>query len=248
MTRLIVMHKTNAHWEAGAVPSASLIARVGALLGELAQAESLGGAEGLRPSSEGVRLRFSGGASSTTDGPFEGGNELPAGFSIVRVPSLEEAVEWASREAAVFGDVEIDIRPVTEPWDIGLGHKPCGVTTPRYMVLRKATAATEGDVPLSSAQRAELSQLIEETTRTGVHLVTETMRPSRRGRRYKNSRNGISVFDGPFIESKELIAGYMIVSAASLEDADRWAKRYIDAVEGDEVDVRELESPHTDAS
>ena len=64
MTRFIVMHKTNAHWEAGAIPSASLIARVGALLGELAQAGSLGGAEGLRPSSEGVRLRFSGGAST----------------------------------------------------------------------------------------------------------------------------------------------------------------------------------------
>ena len=248
MIRWIVMHKTNAHWETGAVPSASLIARVGALLGELADAGSLGGAEGLGPSSEGVRLRLSSGAASTIDGPFEGGNELPAGFSIVRVPSLEQAVEWASREAAVFGDVELDIRPVTEPWDIGLGHKPAGVTTRRYMVLRKATSATEDDVPLSSAQQAELSRLIEETTRTGVHLVTETMRPSRRGRRYKNSRNGISVFDGPFIESKELIGGYVIVSAASLDDVDRWTRVYIDAVEGDEVDVRELESPRPAAS
>ena len=145
----------------------------------------------------------------------------------MRARSLEEAIEWASRQAAVLGDVEIDIRPVTEPWDIGMGAKPAGVTTRRYMVLRKATAATEGGVAPSSAQRAELSQLIEETTRTGVHLVTETMRPSRRGRRYKNSRDGISVFDGPFIESKELIGGYVIVSAESLEDADRWATRYI---------------------
>jgi hypothetical protein len=240
VARLIVMHKTNAQWEAGAIPSASLMARVGALLGELAQEGRLGGAEGLRPSSEGVRLTGSGGATTTIDGPFEGGNELPAAFSIVRVPSLDAAVEWAAREAAIVGDVEIDIRPVTEPWDIGLGGKPADASTRRYMVLRKATAATEADAPLSSAQRAELSRLIAETTRSGVHLATETMRSSRRGRRYRNSRNGITMFDGPFIESKELIAGYVIVTAESIEDADRWVRRYIDAVEGDEVDVREL--------
>jgi hypothetical protein len=240
VTRLIIMHKTNAHWEAGAIPGASLIARVGALLGELEQEGRLGGAEGLRPSSEGVRLTCSGGATTTIEGPFEGGNELPASFSIVRVPSLDAAVQWASRDAAIVGDVEIDIRPVTEPWDIGLGRKPADLSTRRYMILRKATAATEAEAPLSSAQRAELSRLIEETTRTGVHLATETMRSSRRGRRYSNSRNGITMFDGPFIESKELIAGYVIVSAASLEDVDRWVRPYIDAVEGDEVDVREL--------
>jgi len=51
----------------------------------------------------------------------------------------------------------------------------------------------------------------------------------------------VSVTDGPFTESKELIAGYVIVSAESLEDAARWATRYIDAVEAEEVDLRELE-------
>ena len=198
------------------------------------------GAEGLRASSEGVRLRFSGDTRTVINGPFDRGNELSAGFSIVRVRSLEEAIEWASRQAKVLGDIEIDIRPVTEPWDIGMGPKPANLTTRRYMVLRKATAATEADEAPSLGQRAELSRLIEETTRTGVHLVTETMRPSARGRRYKNSRDGISVFDGPFIESKELIGGYVVVSAESLEDAGRWARLYIDAVEGDEVDVREL--------
>lgn len=239
--RFIIMHKTNTHWEAGAIPSAELIARVGTLLGELAKAGVLLGAEGLRASSEGVRLRFSGGRRTVINGPFDGSAELSAGFSIVRVRTLEEAIEWASRQAGVLGDIEIDIRPVTEPWDIGMGPKPANLTTRRYMVLRKATAATEADVAPSSVQRTALSRLIEETTRTGVHLVTETMRPSARGRRYKNSRNGISVFDGPFIESKELIGGYVVVSAESLEDAGRWARLYIDAVEGDEVDVRELE-------
>ena len=239
--RFIIMHKTNTHWEAGAIPSSELIARVGTLLGDLAKAGVLLGGEGLRASSEGVRLRFSGGTRTVVKGPFDSGNELSAGFSIVRVRSLEEAVEWASHQATALGDIEIDIRPVTEPWDIGMEPKPANLGTRRYMVLRKATAATEADLAPSGVQRAELARLIEETTRTGVHLVTETMRPSARGRRYKNSRNGISVFDGPFIESKELIGGYVVVSAESLEDAGRWARLYIDAVEGDEVDVRELE-------
>ncbi len=68
-----------------------------------------------------------------------------------------------------------------------------------------------------------------------------TLRPSARGRRYKNTRDGIRVIDGPFTESKELIAGYVIVQAESLDDAARWATRYLDVVEADEVDLRELE-------
>lgn len=238
--RFMIMHKTNAHWEAGANPSPELIARVGTMLGELGKAGALLAGEGLRASSKGVRLRFSQAAPTVIKGPFERGDELPAGFTILRGRSIEEAIEWATRQAKVLGDVEADIRPVTEPWDIGMGPRPPEATT-RFMVLRKATAATEAGVSPSPAQREELARLIEQTTRTGVHLVTETMRPSARGRRYKNSRNGVSVSDGPFAESKELIGGYVIVSAASLEDAGRWAALYIDAVGADEVDVRELE-------
>ena len=183
--RFVIMHKTNAHWESGAVPGPELIARVGTLLGELAKAGVLLGAEGLRASSHGVRLRFGAGTRTVIRGPFEGENELAAGFSILRARSLEDAIEWATRQADVLGDVEIDIRPVTEPWDIGLGAAPADVSTRRYMVLRKATPSTEAGQAPSSPQRAELARLVDETTRSGVHLVTETMRPSRRGRRYK---------------------------------------------------------------
>jgi len=239
--RFIIMHKTNAHWEAGAIPTPELIARVGALLGQLAQAGVLLAAEGLRASSEGVRLKFSAGTRSVINGPFESGNELPAAFSILRTRSLDEAIEWASRQARVLGDGEVDIRPVTEPWDIGIGSRPAEITTRRYMVLRKATATTEAGVAPSSAQRVELSRLVEDTATANVHIVTETMRSSARGRRYKNARNGVSVVDGPFTESKELIGGYVVVSADSLDAADRLALLYIDAVQADEVDVRELE-------
>jgi hypothetical protein len=238
--RFIIMHKTNAHWEGGAIPDPELCDRVGRLIGEMAGAGILQAGEGLRPSSEGVRLRFSPDGRSVTHGPFERGNELPAGFSIVRTATLEEAVAWATRLAEAQGEVELDIRPVTEAWDIGMVPRPASVTTRRYMILRKATAATEGGVSPSPAQRAEAARLVEETTRTGVHLVTETMRPSARGRRYKNAVDGVSFVDGPFIESKELIGGYVVLATESLADTDAWVRRYIAVVGAQEVDVREL--------
>jgi hypothetical protein len=116
------------------------------------------------------------------------------------------------------------------------------------MVLRKASAATEAAAAPSSAQRTRLSRLIEEATRPGAHLVTEHVRPTARGRRYKNSRNGVSVVDGPFIETTELIGGYVVIAAPSLADAGRWAERYIVAVGAEEVDVLELEDIVTASS
>jgi hypothetical protein len=237
--RLVIMHKTNAHWESGAVPTPDLVKRVGAMIGDLAKAGVLRAGEGLRPSSQGVRLTFSGGARTVVKGPLKGQNELPAGFSIVRVGSLDEAIEWAARQARAIGDVEMDIRPVTEPWDIGMGRKPANVTTTRYMVLRKATPATEAGVPLSPTRQAAMARLVDETR--DVHLVTETMRPSARGRRYKNAVSGVSVVDGPFAESKEMVGGYVIVEVPSLDEASRWAERYIETVGAGEVDVREME-------
>src|SRR5262245_23203459 len=214
------MHKTAPRWEAGERPSEALIWRVGALIGDLQAAGIFLGGEGLRASSEGVRLTFAGGARTMAKGPFDGRNELPAGFSILRARSLDDAVEWASRQAAVLDDEEVDIRPVTEPWDIGLAPPPADAGTRRYMALRKATAATESGAVPTPAQRDRLSQLVAETTRAGLHVLSETMAPSRKGRRYKNSVDGISVFDGPFAETKELLAGYTIISAASLNAVD----------------------------
>ena len=87
--------------------------------------------------------------------------------------------------------------------------------------------------------RLRLADLIERTVKTGTHLVTEVMRPSRKGRRYTNSSHGRSFFDGPFVETKELIGGYVIVHAGSLDDAGRVAERYIEVVGAEEVDLRE---------
>jgi hypothetical protein len=238
--RFAIMHKTNAYWEGGALPSQALIARVGAMLQRLSDEGRLRGAEGLRPSALGVRLTFESGRATVRRGPFDGDHELPSGFSIVR-STLEEAIEWAIRRADVAGDTTVDIRPLTEPWELGLQPAPDDPNRRRYMVLAKATADTEvGDAP-TATQRAGLANLILATHAPAIHVQTESMRPSSRGRRYVNAPDGISIMDGPFAETKELLGGFIILAADSLDDAGRFAAEYMRTVGADEVDVRELE-------
>ena len=141
--KFIIMHKTSPKWEAGAKPSTELVQRVGGLIGDLAREKRFVTGDGLRPTSEGVRVTFEGGAATVTPGPFAGGRELTSSYSIVRTPSIDDAVAFARREAEILGDGEVDIRPVTEAWEIGFGEKPANVTTRRYMVQRKATASDE---------------------------------------------------------------------------------------------------------
>ena len=109
------------------------------------------------------------------------------------------------------------------------------------MISPKVTTRAAADAVPSDERRAALSQLIDDATRSGIHIVRETVRPGSRGRRYLNASNGVSAFDGPFVESKELLGGYVIVSTPSMEEADRWAREYVHAVAAREVDLLELE-------
>jgi hypothetical protein len=236
--RFIVMHKTEPRWEAGAIPDAELIARVGKLIGDFAKSGALLSGEGLRASSQGVRLRFSGGKRTVTKGPFKPENELPAGFTLVRTASLDEAVDWASRFAGIVGDVEIDIRPVTEPWDIGMVPAPKELATRRYMLLYKADAASESGRPRPAEQRAKVERLFQEMSSAGVLLSNIGLQPSAQGKRYTFQGGRHTVVDGPFAESKELIAGYVMFQAPSLEEASEWASRYGGTVGAQEVDLR----------
>ena len=241
--RFIVMHKTEPRWEAGAIPDAELIARVGKLMGEFMKAGVLLGGEGLRASSQGVRLQFSGGKQTVTKGPFTPSNELPAGFFVVRTASLDEASTWASRFAGIAGDAEVDIRPLTEPWDIGMVPKPPKLATQRYMLLYKASAASESGRPLPAEQAAKLASLLEEMKSAGVLLANVGLLPSKQGKRYTFKGGRQTVMDGPFAESKELIAGYAMFKAQSFEEASEWALRYGAAVGPPEVDLRVVEEP-----
>src|SRR5687768_3563646 len=141
--KYIVMHKVDAAMEAGAPPTKKLIQDMGNLVGSSAKEGIFVDGDGLHRSAERVRLRFRGGEREITRGPYGGENELVASMVMIRAKSMDEAIEHASRFGAVLGDVEIEIGPVVETWDLKLAPKPPHIKDARFLLLRKADARTE---------------------------------------------------------------------------------------------------------
>jgi len=113
--KVMVMVKATADSEAGVMPSAELLEAMGRFNESLVKAGVLLAAEGLKPSREGRRVRFSGRDRTVTDGPFTETKELVAGFWLWQVSSLEEALEWVKRcPNPMPTDSDIEIRPVFE--------------------------------------------------------------------------------------------------------------------------------------
>lgn len=118
--RVMVIVKANKNSEAGILPKQELIAKMGKFNEELVKAGVLLAADGLRPSSKGKRVQFSGEKRVVIDGPFTETKELIAGYWLWQVRSMEEAVEWVKRCPNPHeGDSEIEIRQVFEAEDFG---------------------------------------------------------------------------------------------------------------------------------
>jgi hypothetical protein len=114
--RVMVMVKANKDSEAGVLPSPKLLAEMGKFNQELIKAGVLLGADGLKPSSKGKRVRFSGEKRTVIDGPFSETKELVGGYWLWQVKSMDEAVEWLKR-APFDRETEVEIRPVLEAAD-----------------------------------------------------------------------------------------------------------------------------------
>lgn len=122
--RVMVMVKATKQSEAGLPPAeefSETLAAMGKFNEELVKAGVMLAADGLKPSSEGKRVRFSGTQRMVIDGPFSETKELVAGFWLWQVKSMEEAVEWARRCPEPFPGIEseVEIRPVFEFEDLG---------------------------------------------------------------------------------------------------------------------------------
>lgn len=123
--RVMVIVKATRDSEAGALPSKELLTAMGKYNEELVKAGIMLAGEGLKPSSKGKRVRFSGDKRSVIDGPFAETKELIAGYWIWQVRSMEEAVEWLKRcPNPMPGESEVEIRPVFEPADFGENFTP----------------------------------------------------------------------------------------------------------------------------
>jgi hypothetical protein len=95
----------------------------------------------------------------------------------------------------------------------------------RFMVIVKANAESEAGVLPSEKLLADMGKYNEELVKAGVMLAGEGLHPSSKGARVRFSGNKRTVIDGPFSETKELIAGYWLFQVKSLEEAIEWVKR-----------------------
>lgn len=121
--RVIVFVKANKDSEAGVLPNTEIIAAMTRYNEELVKAGVMLAGEGLKPSSQGARVRFEANKRTVIDGPFPETKELIAGYWIWKVNSLEHAIEWLKR-APFDGGVEIELRPIFEAADFGENLTP----------------------------------------------------------------------------------------------------------------------------
>jgi hypothetical protein len=115
----------------------------------------------------------------------------------------------------------------------------------RFMVIVKATAESEKEGALPDPQLvAEMNKFTDELVAAGVVLGYEGLHPSSKGARIKISGKNRTVTDGPFAETKELIAGFSIWQVKSLEEAIEWAKRGPNCSAGEyEIEIRQVFEP-----
>jgi hypothetical protein len=124
--RFMVIVKATRESEAGAPPSEEILTEMGRYNEELVKAGVMLAGEGLHPSSKGARVRFSGDKRTVIDGPFAETKELIAGFWLIQVKSLDEAIEWVKRAPNPFPgqESELEIRQVFEAEDFGAEFTP----------------------------------------------------------------------------------------------------------------------------
>lgn len=111
----------------------------------------------------------------------------------------------------------------------------------RVMVMVKATRQSEAGQMPSTELLAAMGRFNEELVQAGVLLAGEGLHPSARGKRVRFSGPQRAVVDGPFTETKELMAGFWLWQVASMEEAVEWVKRCPNPMEGEsEIEIRPL--------
>ena len=116
----------------------------------------------------------------------------------------------------------------------------------RFMVIVKSTPEAEKECALPDPQLvADMNKFTDELVKAGVVLAYEGLHPSSKGARVHFSGKNRTVIDGPFAETKELIAGFMILQVKSLEEAIEWVKRSpnCDASVESEAEIRQIFEP-----
>jgi hypothetical protein len=231
--KFMCMHKVDAKMEAGEPPSQRIIQEMGQFIGGLLKSGVFKDGAGLHRSARRARVTFEGGAPTVTRGPYAGSNELLASFALISTTGIEPAIECAKELAIASGNCEVEVGPVVEGWDLNGSPRPADAPH-RFLLLVKADAAFEAGAPEPAAVRT----LLDRWQREGLLQSQTRLAPSKTAARTKVTGGKRHWVDGPFAESKELVAGFSILEMASIEDAKRLCEDYVKILGDNECDVR----------
>ncbi|HEY7449980.1 MAG TPA: YciI family protein [Vicinamibacterales bacterium] len=107
----------------------------------------------------------------------------------------------------------------------------------KVMVIVKATKNSEAGMMPTEKELTEMGKFNEELVKAGVMLAGDGLHPSAKGKRIKFSGSKRIVVDGPFSETKELVAGYWVWQVRSMEEAVEWARRCPDPMPGEDAEL-----------
>ncbi|MEX0784439.1 MAG: YciI family protein [Dehalococcoidia bacterium] len=110
----------------------------------------------------------------------------------------------------------------------------------RFIGLLKADADSEAGAPPDAELISRMGDFIEEVTKAGVLLAADGLHPSSRGTRVKLADGQVTVTDGPFAESKELVASYAIFDVKSMDEAVHWTTRFLKVLGSGECEIRPI--------
>ncbi len=220
----MIFRKADANTESGVLPTTELFEAMTAYNESLTRAGVMLDGVGLKPTSEGVRYHHAGGETTVTDGPFAETKELVAGFTVIQARSLDEAVAWARRWPVEDVGAELEVRQVMEPVPSFGAPAPDGRR--QFISILTCDEAAQRDGMPTEDEMEAMGRLIADAAEAGVLLETGGLLPSSAGARITFHDGVPTVTDGPFAESKEVIAGYAIYQADSLDDLRPWAERF----------------------
>lgn len=229
--RFLIVRKADNDSEAGAAPTRELVDAMAEHLDTLAADGRFLAGEGLKPTRDGVRVSFSNGRKAVVlDGPFAETKELVAGFSIIEAESIEDAVAWVKGWPAedAHGDAEIEVRPIGCPGGLSGFGDPAEDESghPRWIVMLKANERSETDFDPGPEILGRMAEANKAGHESGLLLAGYGLSSSRHAKRVRFSKGQPAVFDGPFAEIKEMVAGFWVLRADHLDDVIAWTETY----------------------
>lgn len=229
--RFLILRKACPDSEAGMPPTRELVDAMADHLDTLAADGRFLAGEGLKPSRDGVRVSFRPGRKAVVvDGPFAEAKELVAGFSIIDMDSMDEAVDWVKGwpPEDAGGCAEIEIRPIGCPGGLGgFGDPAEGESDrPRYMVMLKANERSETDWNPGPEILGRMAEANRAGHEEGYLIAGQGLSSSRHATRVRFGDGRATVIDGPFAEIKEMVAGFWVLRVDSLDDVIAWTETY----------------------